>query len=88
MPLYAYRCEDCDNRFETLVRSGETPECPSCASTHLDRQLSLIAKPAPGGWTTLWRDAERTARDTVETVLADSVLDDGSSIPLPTGVGR
>ena len=49
MPLYAYRCEDCDNRFETLVRSGDTPECPSCASTHLDRQLSLIAKPAPGG---------------------------------------
>lgn len=49
MPLYAYRCEDCDNRFETLVRSGETPECPTCASTHLDRQLSLIAKPAPGG---------------------------------------
>ncbi len=49
MPLYAYRCEDCDNRFETLVRSGDTPECPSCASTHLDRKLSLIAKPAPGG---------------------------------------
>ena len=49
MPLYAYACEDCDNRFETLVRSGDTPECPSCASTHLDRQLSLIAKPAPGG---------------------------------------
>ena len=49
MPLYAYACEDCDTRFETLVRSGDTPECPSCASTHLDRQLSLIAKPAPGG---------------------------------------
>ena len=49
MPLYAYRCEDCDKHFETLVRSGETPECPTCASTHLDRQLSLIAKPAPGG---------------------------------------
>lgn len=49
MPLYAYRCADCDNRFETLVRSGETPECPACRSAHLDRQLSLIAKPAPGG---------------------------------------
>ena len=49
MPLYAYACKDCDKHFETLVRSGETPECPSCASTHLDRQLSLIAKPAPGG---------------------------------------
>ena len=49
MPLYAYACEDCDNRFETLVRSGDTPECPTCGSTHLDRQLSLIAKPTPGG---------------------------------------
>ncbi len=49
MPLYAYACRDCDTRFETLVRSGETPECPACHSTHLDRQLSLIAKPAAGG---------------------------------------
>lgn len=49
MPLYAYRCADCEQEFETLVRSGETPECPSCHSTHLDRQLSLIAKPASGG---------------------------------------
>lgn len=49
MPLYAYRCEDCDKQFETLVRSGETPECPTCHSVRLDRQLSLIAKPAPGG---------------------------------------
>ncbi len=49
MPLYAYACEDCDKHFETLVRSGETPECPACGSTHLDRQLSLIARPAPGG---------------------------------------
>ncbi len=49
MPLYAYRCADCDKEFETLVRSGETPECPACHSAHLDRQLSLIAKPASGG---------------------------------------
>nr|MBU6202673.1 2-succinyl-5-enolpyruvyl-6-hydroxy-3-cyclohexene-1-carboxylic-acid synthase [Acidobacteriota bacterium] len=46
---------------------------------HVCTDVSNIAKPAPGDWTTLWRDAERTARDTVETVLADSVLDDGSS---------
>ncbi|MFT4099027.1 MAG: zinc ribbon domain-containing protein [Rhodoblastus sp.] len=49
MPLYAYACKDCDTRFETLVRSGETPDCPACHSTHLTRQLSLIAKPAVGG---------------------------------------
>ncbi|MDE2362592.1 MAG: zinc ribbon domain-containing protein [Hyphomicrobiales bacterium] len=49
MPLYAYRCDDCGKQFETLVRSGETPECPVCQSAHLARQLSLIAKPASGG---------------------------------------
>ena len=49
MPLYAYRCTDCSKEFETLVRSGDTPECPVCQSAHLERQLSLIARPAPGG---------------------------------------
>ena len=49
MPLYAYRCEDCQTTFQTLVRSGETPECPHCASVKLGRQLSLIAQPARGG---------------------------------------
>lgn len=49
MPLYAYRCSDCDREFETLVRSGETPQCPSCGGSGLERLLSLIAKPASGG---------------------------------------
>lgn len=48
MPLYAFRCNDCDKEFETLVRSGETPECPHCGGATLSRQLSLIAKPASG----------------------------------------
>ncbi len=49
MPLYAYACADCAHEFETLVRSDETPTCPSCGSQRLGRQLSLIAKPAAGG---------------------------------------
>jgi putative FmdB family regulatory protein len=49
MPLYAYACESCGNAFETLVRSGDAPQCPSCGSIELMRQLSLIAKPASGG---------------------------------------
>ncbi len=49
MPLYAYACADCAHEFETLVRSDETPACPSCGSEKLERHLSLIAKPAPGG---------------------------------------
>ena len=51
MPLYAYACADCAHEFETLVRSDDTPACPSCGSQRLERQLSLIAKPAPGGET-------------------------------------
>lgn len=45
MPIHTYRCQSCGAEFSTLVRGGETPECPSCASVELERQLSLIAKP-------------------------------------------
>lgn len=45
MPIYAYQCRSCGAEFSTLVRGGETPECPSCASIELERQLSVIAKP-------------------------------------------
>ena len=49
MPIYAYACADCAHEFETLVRSNESPACPNCGSERLDRQISLIAKPASGG---------------------------------------
>ena len=45
MPIYGYDCNKCGHEFETLVRSSETPSCPSCESTDLTRQLSLIAAP-------------------------------------------
>jgi putative FmdB family regulatory protein len=46
MPLYGFNCRKCGHDFETLVRSSDVPSCPSCGSTKLERQLSLIAKPA------------------------------------------
>ncbi len=49
MPIYGYQCKKCGEGFQTLVRSDETPECPACGSTELERQLSLIADPAKGG---------------------------------------
>ena len=32
MPLYEYRCESCDERFEELVSSSDEDDvrCPSC----------------------------------------------------------
>jgi putative FmdB family regulatory protein len=49
MPLYAFHCQDCAHDFETLARFEETPACPACGGAHVERQLSLIARPAAGG---------------------------------------
>ena len=48
MPIYEYACQDCGAAFELLVRSGTVPECPSCHSTQLDKQLSVFATSASG----------------------------------------
>ena len=43
MPLYEYACKSCANQFEALVRSSETPECPACHGTTLERRQSVFA---------------------------------------------
>jgi len=44
MPIYEYRCEDCGNEFEKLVRRTEDlQECPQCGQTHLEQLLSTFA---------------------------------------------
>ena len=49
MPIYGFECKKCGAAFQTLVRSGDTPECPSCGAVELEQQLSLIASPGKGG---------------------------------------
>jgi putative FmdB family regulatory protein len=43
MPLYDYHCKSCHHDFELLVRTGDTPECPSCHGRDLERLLSSFA---------------------------------------------
>ena len=43
MPLYEFECRGCGSRFEKLVRGSETPTCPSCNSSELERLLSMFA---------------------------------------------
>jgi putative FmdB family regulatory protein len=43
MPLYDYVCRACNHPFEALVRKNDIPKCPACASTDLERQMSLFA---------------------------------------------
>lgn len=48
MPLFEYRCTSCQHEFEALVRTGDTPACPACASTSLEKLLSLFAVDSDG----------------------------------------
>jgi putative FmdB family regulatory protein len=43
VPIFEYACRSCRHEFETLVRGGETPSCVRCASTALDKKLSVFA---------------------------------------------
>ncbi|MGE4519230.1 MAG: FmdB family zinc ribbon protein [Desulfobacteraceae bacterium] len=52
MPIYEYHCKKCNINFETLVMSGETPECPKCGSTEVSRLMSacgFVSKGASSG---------------------------------------
>lgn len=48
MPLYEYRCQDCDHGFELLVRESTNFECPECHGDKLEKQLSVFAVGAEG----------------------------------------
>ncbi|HUV90645.1 MAG TPA: zinc ribbon domain-containing protein, partial [Anaerolineae bacterium] len=37
MPVYEYRCCDCDTTFEALVRDGKAAVCPHCGGSSLDK---------------------------------------------------
>ncbi|MBW2316976.1 MAG: zinc ribbon domain-containing protein [Deltaproteobacteria bacterium] len=44
MPLYEYRCDACDRRFELLVRRFNDPAaCPDCGNAEVEKQLSTFA---------------------------------------------
>lgn len=40
MPIYRYRCDECEHTFEQMQRIGEdTPECPECFSEAVTRLI-------------------------------------------------
>ena len=45
MPIYEYSCQDCDAKFERLIKSmssREAVDCPKCGSTKTSRALSVF----------------------------------------------
>ena len=43
MPLYEYRCRECDRRFEQFVSGTSRVECPDCSSGRVQKLLSVFA---------------------------------------------
>jgi len=44
MPLYEYKCMDCEHEFEELVGGDEpAPSCPACRSANTVKLISLIS---------------------------------------------
>ncbi|MCC7124116.1 MAG: zinc ribbon domain-containing protein [Acidobacteria bacterium] len=48
MPIYDYSCKSCGHEFERLVRTGDTPACPACAATDLERLVTAPAVKSSG----------------------------------------
>lgn len=43
MPLFEFTCRSCHAAFEQIVFSSDTPTCPSCQGTDLEKQHSAFA---------------------------------------------
>ncbi len=43
MPIFEYRCKDCGNDFELLVRSDTRIACPGCHSEKVAKKVSLFS---------------------------------------------
>ena len=64
MPIYDFRCNDCNKTFELLVKTSTVPACPACAS-HRNWKNGVgtgAAKPAQGHRFQV-PGRERTAKD-------------------------
>ena len=45
MPIYEYRCQDCGEKFDKLVRSSTDQAeliCPNCGSKQAEKLMSLF----------------------------------------------
>jgi len=51
VPIYEYKCNECGNRFEKLVRGKERVSCPSCSSRKLTKLFSTFGIKSGGKFT-------------------------------------
>ena len=50
MPIYEYRCANCDSSFEAFVRATDAlARCPQCDGSALTREMSTFASRSSNG---------------------------------------
>jgi putative FmdB family regulatory protein len=52
MPIYEYRCKDCETVFETFVSSisdADKVECKKCGRKNVEKQISTFSSKSAGG---------------------------------------
>ncbi|WP_437224095.1 FmdB family zinc ribbon protein [Planctomicrobium sp. SH661] len=49
MPIFEYHCPECGTDCEVFIRGGESPACPTCSSTQLEKLMSAPAGHVAGG---------------------------------------
>ncbi|UCE25223.1 MAG: zinc ribbon domain-containing protein [Candidatus Zixiibacteriota bacterium] len=50
MPLFEYKCQECEHRFEELISGSDVQVfCPKCKSEKVARQLSVFSSSSKGG---------------------------------------
>lgn len=81
MPIFEYSCRACRHEFEALVRSGDAPSCPACASQDLEKLLSAVAVKTEGTRqlglrAAKKRDAKQQAQQTRERIEYEASHDD------------
>ncbi|NDQ56024.1 MAG: zinc ribbon domain-containing protein [Acidipila sp.] len=46
MPIYEYQCQQCQSRYEQIVRGpGDRIACPQCGSSRKTLQFSVFSSP-------------------------------------------
>lgn len=51
MPIFEYRCRDCNKKFEAIVSASSGAICPKCSGKSLDKLLSVFAVGSEGSST-------------------------------------
>ena len=70
MPLYEYRCGDCQEVTSVLVRTtsgGNQPACDHCQSVNMEKIISKFSFRGSWGDSLNWTPSQETMRDVNES---------------------